>query len=471
MQLIETDIWRELQKQALKKFSNQILDSKSIISSGDISLDFSTQHLDAKIIDLLYELAHECHLESAIKAIYSGEKVNTSESKSAMHTALRAPQKRKIFIDGFNIIPDIISTQNRMQEISTQIRAGEWFGYSNKPITDIVNIGIGGSQLGAVFCIHAFAELTAKNLMYHFISDIDSYAFDRTISKLSPETTLFIISSKSFNTKETIINAKKALNWIKTDKIDHHFIAVTANPEKAYALGIHHVLPIWDWVGGRYSLCSAINLITCIAIGFELFSELLAGAHAMDEHYRTTSFRQNVPVLLALLGIWNNNFLNLNQLLILTYGYRLDYFSNYIQQLDMESNGKSIDKFGQPVNYATAPIVWGGSGNQAQHSYYQLLSQGTHNIAAEYISIDSYSGSPVHRQCLGQKKILSKGLVRTAPALFSINHICLKNDSPRAFGALIAMYEHKIYTQSVIWQINAFDQPGVEESKMLIDNI
>lgn len=475
MQPTQMNAWKALEKQSLNFSSYKKTGSFESLSSANITLDFTTQRLDASTLHLLLDLATECFLKAKIEALFSGEHVNVSEKKPALHTALRITGQKELWVQGHNIIEDITTTQDKMRIISDQIRSGKWLGYSNQPITDIINIGIGGSQLGSEFCIHSLAQYTTPKLSYHFISDIDPIAFSHITDKLNPETTLFIVSSKSFTTAETLYNLKKAFAWMNRDEQkERHFIAVTASPERAHELGIKNVLPIWEWVGGRYSLCSAINLITCVAVGFELFLEFLQGAHSMDEHFRTAQFAHNLPVHLALLGIWNSNFLKIHQLLLLTYGYSLNYFAPYIQQLDMESNGKSIDNQGRAINYATGPIVWGGSGNQAQHSYYQLLCQGTHKVAADFISIDSYHHLPINHLCMAQKEVLSKGIYNpqepnsSIPGNLPINHIRLKDSSPKSLGALIALYEHKIYVQSVIWHINAFDQPGVESSKFLM---
>jgi glucose-6-phosphate isomerase len=361
-----------------------------------------------------------------------------------------------------------------MRVISMQIRNGEWLGFSGKPITDIVNIGIGGSMLGPKFCINALTDFIPNYLGFHFISGMDSNEFKSVVKKLNPETTLFIISSKSFTTKETLSNMNKAICWINQPKhIDKHFIAVTANIKKTRKFGLNNVLPIWNWIGGRFSVCSAINLITCIAIGFEQFFEMLLGANEMDRHFLNQDFSNNLPVLLALLGIWNNNFIEIHNLLVLIYAYNLRQFVPYLQQLDMESNGKSRDKKGRIVNYATSPIVWGGLANQIQHSYFQLLCEGTQRITADLISV-SCSDNAVNKMCLAHKNVLSKEVNnKNRPNLFSTikiptNHISLINNSPKAIGSLIALYEHKIFTQSVIWNINAFDQPSVELSKKII---
>lgn len=472
--LTQIKSWKALEQQALLFFTQQKKQHFPSLTAANITLDYSTQQLDTKAYQLLLELASECKLENKIEALFSGEAVNSSEKKPALHTALRMPHHASLLLNEYNIIPDIITAQNSMRSISEEIRGGKWLGYSNKPITDIVNIGIGGSQLGPKFCLHALAEHVLPSLAYHFISDMDPIEFDRITKKLDPSTTLFIVASKSFTTVETLYNLKKALAWINhSEAFDRHFIAVTAFPERAQVFGISHVLPIWEWVGGRYSLCSAINLITSIAIGFELFEELLQGAHQMDEHFRYEPFTHNLPVNLAMLGIWNINFLKIHQLLVLTYGHALDYLTPYIQQLDMESNGKSIDMKGRAVNYTTGPVVWGGSGNQAQHSYYQLLCQGTHRIAVDLISVNTNQDVPVNHLCLAQKEVLSKGVDNTLEPIHAIpgntpmNHIHLQDATPRSLGALIALYEHKVYVQSIIWQINAFDQPGVESSKII----
>jgi glucose-6-phosphate isomerase len=407
-----------------------------------------------------------------INALLQGEIVNYSENKPALHSALRVQQTDPIHVNGHNIIPAVLQTRTKMQEISEAIRQSAWTGFSGKPIRDIVNIGIGGSDLGPRFYLYALKNYVTPNLKFHFISDSDPQAFSDTVASLNPETTLFIISSKSFTTKETIYNAGKAFLWLgNLQNRQQQVIAITAYPERAQAHGIHHILPIWDWVGGRFSACSAINLITAIAIGFEQFSQLLMGANHMDNHFRETDFKSNLPVLLALIGIWNNNFLGIHNLLILTYSRRLDFFVNYIQQLDMESNGKSIDNQGNAVNYATVPIIWGGPGNQAQHSYYQLLCQGTHKIAADFITLSNFQSELINAFCRDKQHVLVHGVVEPnnpsgfIPGNVPLNHIELTDCSPYSIGALTALYEHKTYTQSVIWNINAFDQPAIESAK------
>jgi len=441
-------------------------------SSCDIQLDYTHQHVSSETMELLFDLADSCHLRERFKALMRGDNVNLSENKPALHTALRASSDKPIMVNGHNIMLDVLAARDKMQGIVEQIRSKCWLGFSGKPVTDIVNIGIGGSDLGPRFAISALADFASAHLGYHFISDADPISFESAVEHLHPETTLFIISSKSFTTQETLYNAKKAMDWIgEVPHRDKHFIAVTARPKLAAQLGITTVLPIWDWVGGRYSFCSAINLITAIAIGYEKFSQMLAGANAMDQHVLESDFSTNLPVLLALLGIWNNNFLSIHNLLILTYTKRLEKFVPYIQQLDMESNGKSIDNHGKTVNHATGPIVWGGPGNQAQHSYYQLLCQGTHKVTADFISLNAHQGQIINAMCDAKISVLTTGVQaqnNTHSLILGnvpLNHLRISDYSPSTVGALIALYEHKVFAQSVIWGINPFDQPGIDSAK------
>ncbi len=442
------------------------------LATPQITIDFSNQRVTQAIFNLLLRLAEETGLKQNIVALQGGDKVNTSESRPALHTALRVFDKRPLLVDGQDIIPAIFATRNKIREISNQIREKRWLGFSGKPITDVVNIGIGGSDLGPRFCVNALVDFTAKDLDYHFVSNIDPDCLKQVVAKLNPETTLFIISSKSFTTQETLLNAQQAMAWLgEPHAIGRHFIAVTANSDKAREFGISNVLSIWDWVGGRYSVCSAINLITAIAIGYDQFTQLLAGANAMDRHFLEADFSQNLPVMLGLMGIWNINFLHIHTLLLLAYSQKLEYFVPYIQQLDMESNGKSIDKQGRSINYATGPIVWGGLGNQAQHSYYQLLCQGTHRITTDLITVASPCQNLNLKMAISTQEILATGIqdikspTSYIPGNIPVTHIQLKDSTPFTLGQLIALYEHKIFTQSVVWDINPFDQPGVESSK------
>jgi glucose-6-phosphate isomerase len=482
-QITELDSWIALEKHAaslrLANLSGLTKNTSSpskyfSINADNIILDFKHQRINETTIELLIALANERNLKESIHSLIQGEKVNFSEDRPALHTALRKIDENPIYVNGRDIVLDVLATREKMRSISEQIRAGQWLGYSGQAITSIVNIGIGGSDFGPRFCISALAELVTSNCSFHFVSDINPNSFESVVAKLRPETTLFIVTSKSFTTKETLYNTKKAIAWLNIGRYqDKHFIAVTANAEKAKEFGINNILPIWDWVGGRYSLCSAINLITCIAIGYERFSELLAGANSMDEHFRSKDLFANMPVIMALIGLWNINFLHIPSLLVLVYAKQLEQFIPFIQQLDMESNGKSINNHGCTVNHATGPIVWGGLGNQAQHSYYQLLCQGTHKIAADFISIQEFNGELINEFCNTKIRVLSEGIsspdnpIGYIPGSMPINHLSLVSCSPFCFGALIALYEHKIYIQGVLWNINPFDQPGVESAKRL----
>ena len=472
----KNDAWEQLDTHA-QAFSD---DKKSELqketnrraSACHITLDYAHQCITNQTLELLNKLAHACNLKEKIQALMRGDTVNFSEKRPALHTALRAQSTDSIWVNGIDIMQNVAGARNQMQHLVQQIREKKWLGFTGMPITHIVNIGIGGSDLGPRFCLKAFAELTSPELQYHFISDVDPTSFKQAVDNLPKETTLFIIASKSFTTQETLHNAHKALNWLgRKEYLKTNCIAVTANIAKAHEFGITTVLPIWDWIGGRYSLCSAINLITAIAIGYDAFDEMLIGARSMDEHFHTADFANNLPVLLGLLGIWNNNFLNRHNLLILTYAQQLEQLVPYIQQLDMESNGKSVDNQGKRVPYATGPVIWGGLGNQAQHSYYQLLCQGTHQVVADFITLDIHNGQLINEMCTSKIAVLTTGVTNQDNPSSSIhgnlplNHLRLQDASPFTIGTLIALYEHKIYTQSVIWDINPFDQPGIDSAK------
>ena len=477
MNTTKLDLWELLthHAQALESsYPCDKLNKKKSLSAFacNINFDYSHQHITAHTLELLFSLAHAADLPEKIRALVRGDKVNLSENRPALHTALRASGSTPIFVDGQNVMTSVIEAKHAIHQISDKIRQGQWLGFTGKPITDIVNIGIGGSDLGPRFCLKAFQELTSPDLNYHFISDVDPNGFRNAVAKLQPETTLFIIASKSFTTQETLYNAKKAIAWIGSSKnISKHCIAVTANTEKALQFGIKTILPIWDWVGGRYSLCSAINLITAIALGFETFSQILAGANQMDLHFQHADFEDNLPILSALIGIWNNNFLNRQSVLTLTYAQQLEQFVPYIQQLDMESNGKGIDNQGNKVKHSTGPLIWGGLGNQAQHSYYQLLCQGTHKVTADFITVDMFNDQLINDMCHDKIRVLTTGVNEKEnpngyiPGNLPLNHIRIADCSPFTIGALISLYEHKVFVQSVIWNINPFDQPGVESAK------
>lgn len=436
-----------------------------------ITLDYSLQPVMKKTLSHLTALAARLHLNKCIDDLFSGFPVNRSEQRPALHTALRAASHETVFVHDEPVNPMIQETLQRMQVMAQQIRNHQWQGHHGLPITDVVNIGIGGSDLGPNMAVHALKHYKNTTINCHFISDGDPDGFHDITRELNPITTLFIVSSKSFTTLETLQNLNKAIQWLGTANIKDHLIAVTANPEQALHHGIEHVLPIWDWIGGRYSFFSAINFILMIAIGPDAFQQLLAGARAMDTHFRTAPFAQNMPVLLALLGIWNLNFFSSNNHLMLVYTKRLAHFIPYIQQLDMESSGKSTNMSGERINYNTGPIVWGGLGNQAEHAFYQLLYQGSHYITGDFIFIGEASHHIMNQ--LAEHKLhalafgvdLCENLSRLTHGNIGINKITLNELSPFTVGALVALYEHKIYCQSVLWDINPFDQPGVEAAK------
>jgi glucose-6-phosphate isomerase len=468
------ECYRQLQNCSVSDLSkiNHTSDFKQ--SACGIELDFARQRLDLKTLNLLIDLANARELPQKIKGLFNGEKLNRSENRPALHTALRAEKNDAILVDKVNIVPEIIFTLSQMEAIADRVRHKLWFGASGEVITDIVNIGIGGSDLGPKMALDALQEFTDKRLAYHFISDLDPDSFNDVIDKLNPKTTLFIVASKSFTTKETLINFNKACLWLNdSNAIKEQVIAVTANIDKAYSMGVKQVLPIWDFIGGRFSFFSAVNLILMIAVGPTKFYEMIAGGRSMDEHFKSAPFAQNLPVLLALIGIWNINFFNANNHVLLAYSKRLQFFIPYLQQLDMESNGKHIDIHGNPVAYPTGPIVWGGLGNQAQHAYYQLLCQGSHKTAVDFILIDKTRYQKVNRLALDKMDVLSFGYQSKLAAHHNIkgnvplNKLTLTRLTPATMGALIALYEHKIFCQSILWNINAFDQPGVESAKKL----
>lgn len=438
---------------------------------GGLTLDLSRQRLSQEVFDTLGMLAQSRHLNDHIAAMFNGDIVNYSEQRPALHTALRDPLSRGLWVNGEEVYALVQQSLQDMFSIATKLRNKTWLSEPRTTIRDIVNIGVGGSDLGPRFCTQALQEFHSTDLNFHFISDADPLAFESVVTALQPEGTLFIISSKSFSTPETLFNYAKARQWMTAVNWEEHFIAVTAHPSLAHAAGLQHTVAIWPWVGGRYSVTSASNLITAIALGQEAFQSFLDGAHAMDCHFRAAPLAHNLPKLSALVGIWNNNFLQATQHLILSYGQPLDTLVQYVQQLDMESNGKSVDIYGESIHYSTAPVVWGGPGNQAQHSYYQLLCQGTHKMAIELVSSRENHNQMINTMCQNKMDILYHGVQDTPhPYQRITGHIpvtALQLDkiAPYTLGALIAYYEHKIFTQSVIWKINPFDQPGVESAK------
>ncbi|MFI5451072.1 glucose-6-phosphate isomerase [Pedobacter sp. UC225_61] len=473
----------------------------------DILVDFSKNRINDTTLALLVQLARECKLDEAIKAMFSGDKINATEGRSVLHVALRNQSNTPILVDGKDVMPDVNAVLAKMEKFSNSIISEEWKGYTGKAITDIVNIGIGGSDLGPVMVTEGLkAYKTRLNL--HFVSNIDGTHLAETLKSVNPETTLFLVASKTFTTQETMTNAHSARQWFlnsgaKTEDIAKHFAALSTNAKDVAAFGIdtENMFEFWDWVGGRYSLWSAIGLSISLGIGFDNFKQLLTGAHASDQHFETTPLEQNIPVILGLLGVWYINFFNAETHAILPYDQYLHRFAAYFQQGDMESNGKHVDRNGNAVDYETGPVIWGEPGTNGQHAFYQLIHQGTRLIPCDFIA-PAQSLNPLgdHHAILlsnffAQTEALMNGkseeevikelkeagksesqIKELAP--FKVfdgnrptNSILLKKVTPYSLGSLIALYEHKIFVQGIIWNIFSFDQWGVELGKQLAQKI
>ncbi len=474
----------------------------------DLLLDYSKNRIDKKGLKLLFQLAKETKLEDNIKSMFRGEAINETEGRSVLHVALRNRSRQAIKVKGKNIMPDVKAVLSQMEKFCKKIHSGKWKGYSGKTITDVVNIGIGGSDLGNVMVTEGLRPYWLGSIQPHFVSNIDPSHLTEILKKVNPETTLFIIASKSFTTQETLVNATNARKWFlnsakKKAYVADHFVALSTNKPAVKEFGINpdNMFPFWDWVGGRYSLSSAIGLSIALTIGYKNFVEVLEGMHAMDEHFRTTPLEKNAPVILGLLGIWYNNFYGAASEAILPYDQYLHRFAAYFQQGNMESNGKSVDRNGNPVTYETGPIIWGEPGTNGQHAFYQLIHQGTKMIPCDFIAaanshnrlgnqheillsnffaqtealMNGKSKSEVTAE-LADKKMSKKQKSFMAP--FEVfdgnrptNSILLKKLTPRSLGSLIALYEHKIFTQGAIWNIFSFDQPGVQLGKQLAKKI
>ncbi|CAM3925939.1 glucose-6-phosphate isomerase [Ectopseudomonas alcaliphila] len=472
------------------------------LDSCGLLLDYSKNLIDERGLELLIQLAEQAGLQESIANLYNGEQVNASEGRAALHTALRSPIGRRLLVDGNDIIPEVHRVLNQVTELVSRIHSGLWRGYSEKPIKEVVNIGIGGSFLGPQLVSEALRPFTQRGVRCHYLANIDGSEFRELTARLDPETTLFIVSSKSFGTLETLKNTLAARDWYLAmggpeEQLHRHFIAVTSNRKAAIEFGIgeENIFPMWDWVGGRYSLWSAIGLPIALAIGVSNFKELLAGAYAMDEHFTQAPLAENMPVLMALLGIWYTNFWGAQSHAILPYDHYLRNFTKHLQQLDMESNGKSVRQDGTPLDIATGPIIWGGVGCNGQHAYHQLLHQGRLLVPADFIvPVNSYNPLADHHQwlfanCLSQAQALMQGKTReeaeaelrakglsedevqrlaphkVIPGNRPSNILVMNRIAPFNLGALVALYEHKVFVQSAIWGINAFDQWGVELGK------
>ena len=477
------------------------------LSFGGMFYDFSKQRMTAETLALLVSLAKEALVPEWRERMFSGERINISEGRSVLHTALRRsvgpfPGKQ------FDVMPEVIETRRRMAEFAERLRSGKHLGHKGMPIRDVVNIGIGGSDLGPKMMNQALRSMSHPALNVHYVSNLDGAQLAPLLQTLDPRTTLFIVVSKTFTTQETMFNANTARDWLRANLgdelvVENHFAAVSSKPERAVEFGVpgNLVFPIWDWVGGRYSLWSAVGLALMVAIGPHAFDEMLRGAERMDEHFRSAPFEQNLPVVMALIGIWNTNFLSASTLSMLPYNESLKYFPSFLQQLEMESNGKTVTADGKPLDYETCPIVWGELGNNGQHAFFQLLHQGGRLIPCDFIaSARSDYPLPGHQEallsnCFAQSAALAFGrdedevranmekegvspqqIADLLPhRVFAGNQpsstLMLGSLTPETMGALVALYEHKVFVQGAIWGINSFDQWGVELGKAVASRI
>jgi len=511
-----TKAWKELEKHfaefngtTIKELFAKDSDrfNKYSLKFEDILVDYSKNRLDDKTLSLLFQLAEECGLKDAIESEFTGEVINKTEGRPVLHVALRNRSNTPIIVDGKDVMPDVNAVLDQMKDFSNQVISGSWKGYTGKAITDIVNIGIGGSDLGPLMVTEALKPYK-KNIDLHFVSNVDGTHIAETLKKVDPETTLFIVASKTFTTQETMTNANSAKSWFleaakNEEFVKNHFVALSTNAEEVAKFGIDtkNMFAFWNWVGGRYSLWSAIGLSIACGIGFENFQELLEGAHAMDKHFRETAFEKNVPVILALIGLWYNNFYDAETEAILPYDQYLHRFAAYFQQGNMESNGKYIDRNGEKVTYQTGPIIWGEPGTNGQHAFYQLIHQGTKLIPCDFIA-PAISHNPLsdhHPKLLANYFAQTEALMmgKTAEQVeaelkaagkseeeikmllpfmvfegnIPTNSILCKKITPRTLGSLIAAYEHKIFVQGILWNIFSFDQWGVQLGKQLANVI
>lgn len=511
----ETSAWKKLQAHytEIQKASMAAMfqaDSsraeKFHLKWNDFLVDYSKNRISQETIDLLLELANETGLKSAIADYFGGAIINQTESRAVLHTALRAKESAVINVDGVNVMPEVYEVKNKVKTFTNEVTSGQRTGYTGKPFTDIVNIGIGGSDLGPVMAVEAL-QYYKNHLNVHFASNVDGDHVNEIIKKLNPETTLFVIVSKTFTTQETLTNSETIKAWFlksaTQEDVAKHFVAVSTNIQKVTEFGINpeNVFPMWDWVGGRFSLWSAVGLSISLAVGFDNFNELLSGANEMDEHFKTTDFDKNIPVTLALLSVWYNNFFGAESEALIPYTQYLQKLAPYLQQGTMESNGKSVGRDGKPVNYETGTIIWGEPGTNAQHAFFQLIHQGTKLIPTDFIGfVKPLYGNEDHHDKLmsnffAQTEALMNGKsaaqvqaefdkqglsAEKASALLPFkvfagnkptNTILIQKLTPKSLGSLIAMYEHKIFVQGFIWNIFSFDQWGVELGKQLANSI
>ncbi len=474
------------------------------VEGAGIFLDFSKNRITSETLDLLVKLAEARGLRAAIDAMFAGEKINLTEGRAVLHTALRASRDATVLVEGKNVVPDVYAVLDQMAAFAEKVRSGAHTGHTGKRIKTIVNIGIGGSDLGPLMAYEALKHSSDRNLTVRYVSNVDATDFAENTYDLDMAETLFVVCSKTFTTLETLANAKLARSLLveklgSADAVAKHFVAVSTNAEAVSGFGIDtaNMFGFWDWVGGRYSMDSAIGLSLMIAVGPEAFLEMLAGFRDMDEHFRTTPFEKNLPVLMGLLGVWYNNFFGAESIAVLPYDQYLRRFPAYLQQLDMESNGKSVTRSGKPVSYDTGPLIWGEPGTNGQHAFYQLIHQGTKLIPCDFIAF-SNSLNPLSTDEASMHDLLMANYFAQTEALAFgkteqqvraegtredlVNHRIFEGNrptnsllidklTPRALGALIALYEHKVFVQGIIWDLNSFDQWGVELGKVLAKNI
>ncbi|QRM88497.1 glucose-6-phosphate isomerase [Lacinutrix sp. WUR7] len=502
-----TEAWKNLEKHYKKVQDVEMKNlfaqdekraDKFTISWEDFYVDFSKNRITDETFKLLLKLADEVQLKEAMQAYFSGEVINETEKREVLHTALRAPKDANIKVDGVNVMPEIFSVKQKIKDFSETIISGNKKGYTNKAFTDIVNIGIGGSDLGPAMVVDAL-QFYKNHLTTHFVSNVDGDHVNEVIKTLNPETTLFVIVSKTFTTQETLSNATTLKDWFlksaKQEDIAKHFVAVSTNIEKVKGFGVdeNNIFPMWNWVGGRFSLWSAVGLTISLSVGNENFEKLLLGANKMDTHFKNEDFKTNIPVVLALISIWYNNFFNAESEAVIPYSQYLNQFATYLQQGIMESNGKSVDRNGDVVDYQTGTIIWGEPGTNSQHAFFQLIHQGTKLIPADFIGFaKSLYGNKDHQDKLmsnffaqteallngkDKSEVIAEGTEKTLipfkvfPGNKPTNTIFIDKLTPGSLGKLIAMYEHKIFVQGIIWNIFSYDQFGVELGKQLAGKI
>lgn len=511
----QTAAWQQIQSHFEKMQATSMKDlfasdanraEKFHIQWNDFLVDYSKNIINQETLDLLLNLANEVELKQAISSYFQGDLINQTENRAVLHTALRAKESANVLVDGVNVMPEVYSVKNKIKNFSNEVISGNKKGFTGKPFTDIVNIGIGGSDLGPAMIVEAL-QFYKNHLNVHFVSNVDGDHVNEVIKKLNPETTLFVVVSKTFTTQETLSNAETIRSWFlqsaSQDDVAKHFVAVSTNIQKVTEFGINpgNVFPMWDWVGGRFSLWSAVGLSISLAVGFNNFDSLLKGANEMDEHFKNESFEKNIPVILALLSIWYNNFFGAESEALIPYTQYLQKLAPYLQQGIMESNGKSIGRDGKPVNYQTGTIIWGEPGTNSQHAFFQLIHQGTKLIPTDFIGFkQSLYGNKDHHD-----KLMSNFFAQTEALLMGkteaqvkaefekqgisgekadfllpfkvfsgnkpTNTILVNKLTPESLGALVAMYEHKIFVQGIIWNIFSYDQWGVELGKQLANSI